>query len=296
MNYIISILEENRLYDDNYNEVYTNKIDLFMRNYKINRTSKNKIPNSIKRDSNGFLNLDNEPYIISDLVPNGHNESFWMLFSNGSRILLKNLNEHELQNELLFKYLCKWLNIPCANNDAAIFQGQTFLLSPSFLSPNEYLLDYYNIEGKNIIDLNKLLLDAFKIKQDLFIRKMLTVDILAKNYDRFLGNFKVIKSNKQIRICPLFDNELLGNYGKGKMIRLTSFKGFIDNAEIIKYLMQDPAFKEWCFKNIVLNPMPNFKQEVFNEKKLYIDDGIFNEFNNNVNEGKALILDLYNGI
>lgn len=296
MNYIISILEENRLYDDNYNEVYTNKIDLFMRNYKINRTSKNKIPNSIKRDSNGFLILDNEPYIISDLVPNGHNESFWMLLSNGSRILLKNLNEHELQNELLFKYLCKWLNIPCANNDAAIFQGQTFLLSPSFLSPNKYLLDYYNIEGKNIIDLNKLLLDAFEIKQDSFIRKMLTVDILAKNYDRFLGNFKVIKSNKQIRICPLFDNELLGNYGKGKMIRLTSFKGFIDNAEIIKYLKQDPAFKEWCFKNIVLNPMPNFKQEVFNEKKLYIDDGIFNEFNNNVNEGKALILDLYNGI
>ena len=47
---IIRILEENRLYDDNYSDVYVNKAQDFLQSYKLNKGHVNKIPKSIKRD------------------------------------------------------------------------------------------------------------------------------------------------------------------------------------------------------------------------------------------------------
>ena len=61
MDTIIKILKENQLYDNNIKEVYINKKQEFLNNYKINKSSKNKIPNTIKRNNDGFLILDTEP-------------------------------------------------------------------------------------------------------------------------------------------------------------------------------------------------------------------------------------------
>lgn len=294
MNTIIKILEENRLYDDDFKNVYTNKIQKFIDDYKINKGSKNKLPNGMKRNKDGFLILEDEPYIISDLKTDGRNAAFWMLLSNGSRILLKDVDEVEIQNELLFKYLCKWLDIPCANNDAAIFEGSPYLLSPSLLGIDEYLFNYYNLDRTSDIKIDKLLSDASKIGQDFFLKKTLTVDMLSANQDRFPKNFRVIKSPKQIRICPLFDNGILEiNSGKMRVLKLPVINGSLSHDDLINYLMQDIVYKKWCLKKIISRDMPNLKEQIQNDKGIYIDDDVFDSFNKSINNGKAIILDSY---
>lgn len=292
MNNIVKALEENLLYGNSYANVCINKTKDFFESYKINKGPKNNLPNSIKRNNDGFLLIDYEPYIISDLKTDGHNEAFWMLLSNGSRILLKDVDNVEIQNELLFKCLCKWLDIPCANNDVAIFEGDTYLLSPSFLGINEYLFNYYDVYGKLEIDINELIKKASLINQDFHLKKMLTVDILTQNQDRFPRNFKVIKSSKQMKICPLYDNGILEiNNMKLFFKHYPSINGSIKDDDILNYLMQDDEYKKWCFKKIISRQMPNFRNQIYNDKGVYIDDNVYDSFNKTVNDGKALILD-----
>ena len=287
---IIKTLEENKLYDDNYDEVYVNKIRDFFDSYHINKSSKNKLPHTIKRDNNGFLVLDNEPYIISDLKTDGHSEAFWMLLSNGSRVLLKQADYEEIQNELLFKYLCKWLDIPCANNDVALFEGDVYLLSPSFLALDEFLLDYYEVRKKTNIDVKDLIDKASKINQGTFVRKALLMDILTDNQDRFPKNFKVIKGKKNIRICPLYDNGMLRECKKWSSVLLFAGES-TDNFDIISYLIKDKFFKNWCLSKLISRKYPNLKEEIFKEKGIYVDDEISKAFNKDVKDGISLVLD-----
>lgn len=292
MDTIIKILKENQLYDDKSKEVYVNKKQDFLNNYKINKSSKNKIPNTIKRNNDGFLILDNEPYIISNLKENGHNDKFWIILSNGSRILLKDVTDDEIQNELLFKYLCKWLDIPCANYDVCLFGSEKYLISPSFLGINEYLFDYYNLNGKYHIKIDELLKDASYIDQDSFVRKTLIVDMLTQNQDRFPRNFKVIKNPKQIRICPLFDNGILEINNEKLLFKIYPEINYsISDDDIACYLMQDNKFKQWCLNKIISRQIPNLRKQIYEDKKIYIDDEVFDSFNKSVYDGKALILD-----
>ena len=290
MEKIIKTLEENKLYDDNYDEVYVNKIRDFFDSYHVNKSSKNKLPHTIKRDNNGFLVLDNEPYIISDLKTDGHSEAFWMLLSNGSRVLLKQADYEEIQNELLFKYLCKWLDIPCANNDVTVFQGNVYLLSPSFLSLDEFLLDYYEVRGKQSIQVKDLVEKADKINQDAFVRKALLVDILTDNQDRFPKNFKVIKGKKNIRICPLYDNGMLRECKKYSSVLLFA-KESTDNYDIISYLLKNESFRNWCLKKLISKPYPDLRKTIYQDKGIYVDDEINKAFNKDVKDGISLVLD-----
>ena len=290
MEKIIKTLEENRLYDDNYDEVYVNKIRDFFDSYQINKGSKNKIPKTLKRNSDGFLLLDNEPYIISDLQTDGHSEAFWMLLSNGSRVLLKQADYEEIQNELLFKYLCKWLDIPCANNDVALFEGDVYLLSPSFLALDEFLLDYYEVRKKTNIDVKNLIGKARKINQDTFVRKTLLVDILTDNQDRFPKNFKVIKGKKNIRICPLYDNGMLRECKKYSSVLLFAGES-TDNYDIISYLLKNESFKNWCLKKLISKPYPDLRKTIYQDKGIYVDDEINKAFNKDVKDGISLVLD-----
>lgn len=289
---IIKTLEENRLYNDNYHEVYINKIQDFFDSYHVNKSSKNKLPKSVKRNKDGFLILDNEPYIISDLIPDGHSEAFWMLLSNGSRILLKEADYEEIQNELLFKYLCKWLDIPCANNDVALFEGNVYLLSPSFLSLNEFLLDYYEVKKKKSIDVKELTEKAKQINQDSFVRKTLLVDMLTDNQDRFPNNFKVISGNDKTRICPLYDNGMLRQCKKWSYVTL--FVGESqDNYDIISYLIGSPEFKSWCLNKLISKSYPSLKKQIYADKGIYVDDALSNAFDKDVKDGISLVLDAF---
>ncbi len=287
---IIKTLEENRLYDDDYSEVTCNNINNFFKDYKLNTSSHNPIPNNLKRDKNGFLILDNEPFIISDLKTDGHNYNKWILFNNGSRALLKKVFPKEIYMELLFQELASVLNIPSAKYDVALLNENIFLISQSFLSLNEYLFDYYGVEEKTFIDVEKLTEESKKINQDKHVRKMLFIDLLTDHIDRFPHNFKVIMNKNGKKIAPLYDNGLcsIGRLYKTKFT-FPEYKGSILPSNIISFLINDKDFKNWVLKHINnVNPT-YFKEKIKEEKGIYIDDEMNNLFTKNVLEKRDLV-------
>lgn len=289
MKQIIEILRENNLYEDNKNEIIVNKKEDFLRNYKINKGSRNKFPSHTKRNQAGFLLLDDEPFIISNKSVNNSWDSFWILLSNGSRILLKDCSFKEMEAELLFKELCKELDVSCANYDIVLLNGKIYLARPSFLSLNEYLYNYYGLTDKKDVDLRKLIHDSKAINQELFIRKMIMVDILAKNKNRIPNNLRVIKSPNTMKICPLFNN---GIKDKNPSSRITIHDSSKDS-EIIEYLVQDEIFRQWCFKKLISRskPIPNFKDIISNEKGIYVDK--HESFRSSIEDGRVLLLNSY---
>lgn len=292
MTKVISILEENKLFDNNPQKIQVNKIADFFNNYKINPTSYNPSPKTIKRNSDGYIMLDVLPYIISDLKTNTRKNSFWMLLDNGSRVFVKKAEDDEMENELLFQELCKILHIPCANYDIAVLNDNKYLISNSFLGINEIVFDYYDLEKsklKSYVDVDEMLKKAKKINQEQFLRKTLTVDGVVKNVDRFPKNFRTILSRGENKICPLHDN------GLRDKARITM--PFIGNSasfnNILEYLMQDKEFKNWVKNFILRKKFPDFKDIIFNEKKIYIDSKTYDEFQTNLHEGKLLVKDAY---
>lgn len=294
MDKIINILTENRLFNDRPSDISVNKIDDFLKNYEINPGSYNPFPNNIKRNNDGYIILNELPYIISDFDTNTRNESFWMILENGSRIFVKDCDYfNEMEHELLFQELAKILNIPCASYDIALLNDKKYLISNSFLGIDDFIYDYYNLERykkQYYVDIEKLLIDAKKINQDLFLRKTLTIDGLVKNVDRFPRNFRTIISNGENRICPLFDNGL-----KDKATITETFIGTKSSFDsIIEYLIQDKNYLNWL-KSYVLNQrIPNIKRIIEQEKKIIIDDNTYDIFEENLYEGKKLIKTIIN--
>ncbi len=286
---IIKTLEENRLYDDNYDLVSYNKINNFFKDYKLNTSNNNPLPNNLKRDKNGFLILDNESFIISDLEIDGHNDNKWMLFSNGSRALLKNVYQDELQMELLFQELANTLNIPSAKYDVVTLNKNPFLISQSFLSLEEYLFDYYNVEKKTFIDVEELVKEGKKINQDKHVRKTLFIDLLTKHYDRFPHNFKIIMSKENKKVAPLYDNGLccIGTLYKSRFT-FPEYKGSINPSNIIKFLISDEEFRNWVSNYINKINLISFKDKIKQEKGIYIDNDMNELFIKNVQENQTL--------
>ena len=289
MSKVISILEENRLFDDRPEEIYVNKIADFFNNYKINPTSFNPFPKNIKRNNDGYIMLNELPYIISDLNTGTRRNSFWMILDNGSRIFVKEADDDEMENELLFQELCKILNIPCANYDIAIINGFKRLVSNSFLALDEYLVDYYGLSNKTYIDIDKILIKADELNHGLHFKQTLTIDGLVKNVDRFPKNYREIYNGHRHRICPLFDN------GLRDKARITM--PFIGNSAsfytILEYLMQDKEYKNWVEQYILNKKIPNIKEKIQNKKKIFIDNKTYDEFEMNLHQGKTLIKEAY---
>lgn len=291
MKRIIQILKDNNLLGSFYGDFGVYKMDEFIKQYKINKGSKNKFPSNIKRDFDGAFDLNDQPFIISDKDEPGNSFTKWIILSNGARVLLKEINQTEMENELLFKELCKELNIPCANVDIVTFEGVNLLASPSFLALNETLIDYYKLEDKAIMDIDDMINKGKKIGQDIFIRKVITCDILAENIDRFPNNFRVIQSPTKKRICPLFDNGLLRE-GKART-SLPYVNDSYDNDDILEYLMQDVEFKKWTYDKIITKTYPNFKEKLYQEKGIYIDKDNYEYFKESIENGKMLVLNAF---
>ena len=291
MKEIIEILSENNLYVGSKDNIISYKKDAFLANYKLNRSPKNIFPKHIKRYDSGYLVLDNEPFILTNKREPGNSNTIWILLSNGARVLLKEIPRIERENELLFKELCKELDVPCANSDIVTLDGKIYFASLSFLGINEHLEDYYKLDRKAIVDTVDLITDAKEINQDAFIRKALTCDILSENIDRLPNNLRVIRNKKQRRICPLFDNGLLRE-GKAK-ITTPWINGSYDNDDIIEFLMQDEHYRTWAFNKIISKQMPNYKKKILEEKKIYIDDKNYKYFEESLENGKVLVLNAY---
>ena len=196
---------------------------------------------------------------------------------------------------MLFKELCKFLNTPCASADIATYKDEQYLLTTSFLRLNEKLVDYYDLlENKynSDVDVKKLLEKAKNIKQESFIKKMLTVDILTANIDRFPRNFKVIKNGEKYRICPLFDNGCLYESGKYSVV-LPSINESCDYDDVLGYLMEEPLYRKWCYDMIIHKNFPNFSKQIYDEKTIFIDADSKDKFHSQIEDNKKLVLDAY---
>ena len=57
--------------------------------------------------------------------------------------------------------------------------------------------------------------------------------------------------------------------------------------------MQDKEFKNWVNDYILTKEIPNIREFIKNEKKIYIDSKTYEMFETNLEEGKQLIKDAY---
>lgn len=288
---IINVLEENKIYDDYYNEIEIYNEKEFLFHYKFNNTHIHKIPSSIKRNKDGLLKLDDEPFIKNIYKSNGHNTAYWILFDNGSKVLLKEVDYGETCMELLFMELAKAINIPSAKYDVAILNGKTYLASVCFTGVDDLIFDYYDVENKQDIFIEDLIKKAKNINQENFVKKTLTIDLLTNHQDRFPHNFAVILRNRKELICPLFDNGLCGLYRK-KFYTLPSYKHSILPKDIMSFLLEDEKVKDWCLKKVLKQDVRNYRENIMKEKGLFIDENMNDLFTENVENGKQMIANI----
>ena len=301
MDIVKKILEENNLYEEKdplfgeHRPYDSNDLENFLKEYHLNRGKKSRLPNNIRRNKYGYIDLDKEPYIKSNLFESGNFSKDWFILRNGARVLIKHEKYDWIENEILFKYLCKDLDIPCATADIAQYKGDPYLLTTSFLRLSEKLVDYYGVlenRYNSDVDVKKLLEKAKELKHDAFVRKMLTVDILTGNIDRFPKNFKVIQNGEKYRIAPLFDNSCLYEEGKYS-IMLPSVDESCEYDDILGFLMQDPLYRQWCYDKIIHKDFPNFSKQIYEDKSIFIDADTKDKFHGQIEDGKALVLEAY---
>ncbi len=291
-NEIINIISKNRMINEDSNNVEVNKENEFLSNYTFNPTCIHKIPDDIKRNTDGFLILDNTPFIFNTYSSDGHNKSFWLLLDNVSKIFLKKVPYKEICMELLFQELANALLIPSAKYDVVTINNEVYLASPSFIGDKDLIIDYYDINEKYYVDIEELIKQAKKIKQEQYVKKMLTIDLLTDNKDRFPHNFKAIIRKGKYIICPLFDNGLCGKYGKNnkRIIIPPAYKDSTEINDIISPLSHDKTLHKW-YENIVLKQDASlFKNEIYRKKGICIDQDINDMFVENVNNGQSLII------
>ncbi len=292
MRYIRKVLDENKMLENNF--LQSNKMQEFKKTYKLNVSNKNCFPKNIKRNKDGYIILDDIPFIMTNTEnKDGHNNTYWLILENGSRILLKEVLYTEIMSELLFKELAKKLDVQSANYDVGILNNKIYLISPSFLRIGEKLVDYYNLSFNNYeVDVKELTDKAKKIKQDLFIRKMLTIDMLSENEDRFPNNFRTIQSKKNIRICPLYDNGLAKGTFKFNTI-IPSVNGNTDPVDVFSYLMKNEEYKLWVLNKILNKNLYSLNEVIKLEKGIYIDEEITKSFEESIDNGKVILLEAF---
>lgn len=290
MEYIRKVLSENKMLENEY--LQSNEIQKFKEAYKLNVSNKNRFPKNIKRNKDGYIILDDIPFIMTKAQnKEGHNNIYWLILENGSRILLKEVSYTEIMSELLFKELAKKLDIQSANYDIGVLNNKVYLISPSFLRIGEKLVDYYNLSFNNYeVDVKELTTKAKEIKQDLFVRKMLTIDMLTENEDRFPNNFRTIQSRKNIRICPLFDNGLARGTFKFNTI-IPSIDGDTDLTYVFSYLMQNEEYKLWVINKILNKNLYDLNEKIRLERGIYVDEDITLSFEESIDNGKVILLD-----
>lgn len=292
MEYINKVLRENKMLENEF--LQSHKVQEFKTKYRLNASNKNHFPKNIKRNKDGYIILDDIPFIMTRAQnKNGHNNTYWLILENGSRILLKEVCYAEIMSELLFKELAKKLDVQSANYDVGVLNNKIYLISPSFLRIGEKLVDYYNLSFDNYeINVKELTDKANKIKQDLFVRKMLTIDMLAENEDRFPNNFRTIQSRKNIRICPLFDNGLARGTFKFNTI-IPSINGNADSVDVFSYLMQNEEYKLWVLNKILNKNLYNLNEVIRLEKGIYVDEEITKSFEESIDNGKIILLEAF---
>ena len=283
-----NILMKNNLYKDG-NELFINKKKDFLSTYKYNDSNNHPFPNTIIRDNNGNILLDEVPFVISGIKEYGMNKPDYILLNNGSKILRKKVSDETIYNEIIIMYLLRELEVPSANYDSAIINGKKYLVSNSFLENNETIdiafTNYYN----SVIHMTEIAI-KYGIKD--FYLKTLFADKIYGNYDREF-NFGMIQNNKKstYKPTPLFDN--------GESILKRDIPYFdtpyinsnYDMDIIINHLLGYEEIMYWALNTVTKVNLNKAAKTMEKEKKIHIPNDIYEKLENYFKDSEDIIND-----
>ena len=208
----------------------------------------------MKRDSSGFIELDNNTIRDYQKVPDSNCYTFTY---KRKRYYFKPARKVEyIYNELVAYELAKDFGLEAVPYTIASFNGQVGSLSEDFMKPGmvyleDMLISFYgNDRNKcNLSDVEFMLQERYssefatKISNQLI--DLLMFDLIIGNIDRHDRN--IIINEQEERLSPVFDNELMLNgvlYGEKfcftlfalERDNLGSFVRFMDDAVIAKFI------------------------------------------------------------
>ena len=277
-NKAIDILKENNLFDEEENsDIKTNNFEDFLKTYSFNKGI-SKLPQTITRDSKGYILFNEIPFIESNKEifkenPFMHNNCAWFLLNNGSKILLKEDENDILTQELLIMYFLKSLNLNCADYDGAIIDDKKYIISPSFLNHNEEIFDPIT----NPFDLILSYEEYKKYNLEDFYLKTIFSDYIYGNADRD-KNFGIIKKDNRYKNGILFDNAEVSLWRNSLNYPSINDNNSIDF--IINYLLNYEVIVDWLKTTVKNANLYSCIEKIIKEKGFYIPDEIYkkNEF------------------
>lgn len=281
------ILKRNHI-DTDEKLVRINNEDAFLKTYKYNGSKKHTFPEDVKRDENGYLVLDNVPFLSYDTYDTCQKckKLHWILCNNGSKILVKSKDLSIYENELLIMYFLKELNIKCANYDIASLNGEIYLTSTCFLRNSEYLFDTFS----KPLNIETCFEESRMYKSEIHYLKTLFIDRILGNMDRFPYNYKMINSTKgHVRIAPLFDN------GEYCFILDSCFYPSVheknDIDVVLNYLLGYDEIKDWVKKHLSSANLDKLVERLKEEKGIIVSNETYTNFENHFKDSEQMVND-----
>lgn len=286
---VINILTDNNIYENEAPLILSrsNNLEEFFNNFNIAsfKNQKNIFNQNIQRDKNGFINLEDFPFIYSNKIENVRNS--WLLFNNGARVLLKNdIENREIEQELMIMYFLKSLNIACASYEPVLLNGNKYLATPSLLKLDEKFID-----PEYSTNIGIAYNEAKKYNNELHYLKTVFADLIYGGTDRFPGNYKLIKNKNtsEIRTCPLLDNaEYLFEKNFNEYTPHLE-NGSYDINEIISYLLNYEAIMYWVINPVKKTNLQNVAKRLKREKNFIVSNITYKRFENYFKDSEAVI-------
>ncbi len=211
--------------------------------------------NSIKRDEEGFLDLNNINLKITstskEKMGNQNRLKNWVKFNQDQVLLKGEIKLEEEGNygyyaELLAEELGKYYGLEMASYDLIKYQHEKGVITPiMYEEEKEKLVSLYDLVGKDdqttfldATDYNYVMTSLKKVLDINTIRqwqKQLAFSLLILDTDNHIQNYSFIKNDDTYRISPKYDNEaclLLDNDKKTIAKILDDYQSLINIANI----------------------------------------------------------------
>ncbi len=297
MEKIKEILISNNLYDQTkpIEVEKSNNIESFFQTYHADpEKKKGKIlTQNTERDENGFITLENLPFIYSNKIACNFINN-WILLNNGAKVLIKHEYGDDadeiIEQELLIMYFLKSLNVSCANYEPVLLNGQKCLATPSFLKPGEEIIMPFT--NANNIELTYE--EAKKYRNDIHYLKTIFADRIYGNIDRIPNNYGIIKESfmskrKHPRNCPLFDNGELIFSPRQDIYFPHLNNGSRDINETISYLLANEEIMHWVINPMKKTNLQTIAERLKREKSFIVSDITYKNFENYFKDSEAVI-------
>lgn len=270
---------------------------IILKDYKPKELKEsNRKLSDLKRDNNGIIRLDDEPFLVLPKEETFNDNCFKVKLNNRLYLYLKgNRSKEENILELLIMYFIKELNMSCANYDIIKFKNEEFLASQSFLKGKE--------EIKHIIDEMPQIDEGYKVAKEynnhIFFLKTCFIDRIIGNTDRFPCNYGIITNRKinkrtaNYKNCPLFDN-----VGKedifirdDKSLRFPYLTNRQDCAcdKVINHLLDYEEIMHWISNIVRKANLEKAANRLFKEKRIYVDSEFYKKIEDFFKDSEAII-------